>query len=254
MATDRIINSSEISSILYKELFFNFYGKSQELDDKIEKVYQEKFGEEFPKQLAGEESIVPTTVISQPGSGQIFAIKSALEQFGKDMGMNVHINPGSKFLATKDDLVLMSKEVSNAEKLSELDVPDMENTIKNAAGGIFLFDEMKKGALGNELLSMSENKHNPGEITIFAGHSVNDFSTPFLNRTRVLMTDKPALGIEMAIGNKPEYDSFAQYPGAPKALFQRPSAILSQPSFNLDKRFTAQNDADQDDSIGFKNK
>lgn len=189
-----IQDTNEMQARIYEDLLFTFYGKNPEWDKKIEIAYQKTFGKEFPVMLASDR-IVPKFLLGGPGQGKTSCVKSALKQFGEDIGLDVHINPDislnghGTWWPTKKDLILVTQELSGAVSSTEwgglptkverqIDVEvqnengdseivkkkaeylskakyDRFEMFKFAAGGILLLDDLPNGSPSIQNIALS---------------------------------------------------------------------------------------------------
>lgn len=189
-------DTNQMQKLILRDLFFTFYGKNPEWDEKIDAAYKKHFGKELDPIIIPKNPI-PRFLLGSPGQGKTSCVKSALKQFGEEIGLTVHINPdislGGKgtWWPTKSDLILMTQELSGAVSSTEfgglptkvereIGVDDDGNPqkeeylakakydrfmmFKAAAGGVLLLDDLPNASpsIQNVALSIAEERRFEG--------------------------------------------------------------------------------------------
>ncbi len=102
------INTDDAIDLIVRDMLHCFHGRSDGLDSRIEKVYQEEYGVPF----MSPSKVLPSYLHGSPGHGKTTTFKEAAKRIAKLLSMDLQINPGDTYTPGVNDLVFVSMELS----------------------------------------------------------------------------------------------------------------------------------------------
>lgn len=186
------VHTKQIVEMLKHDILLSLYRKDPmvpeyladfnvELNNKIAKVYQEKYGSKFNPKVHEKNKIIPLFLMGPPGQGKTASFEAAAREVCADLGLRFVSHVGTGYVPDRRDFLFVVQEtagenspltIGGLPERREVTWPDGSKefvtgtalnqrflAFKHAAGGVLLFDDVANAIapIQNVLLPVAQN-------------------------------------------------------------------------------------------------